>query len=182
MRRKYANWLGLDAQTILKEVLFVREGMRKQRLAVGTPQQHLSGMKSTAFKITLGIWLAASVGFWLFGFSSFGWYLPRPGPWTLFLVYGPWLVLLVLLVADWGRRREVVAAKRAAIFVAALIALSIALYPQRDVVKERYFRAVLSSCQASQGGEIVWEDVPALMAMSGVSVPIASLTVASSIA
>lgn len=120
-------------------------------------------MKGATLNIALTIWLAASVGIWLLGIAFAGrLFLPYPNPFTLLLVYGPWLALLVVMVSNWGRRHDVRVAKPAALSVAALIALTILLYPVRDVAKERYFNAVLSSCQDQYEVENVsWEDVPA---------------------
>lgn len=120
-------------------------------------------MRVLPLKIALAVWLALSASGWVFGMVRLGGaYLPYPAVGAVLLLYAPWLVLLVVAADRWGQRRGAPAARPVAIALAALIAAALASYPYWAIPKERYFDAVLSSCQAEHGvATVTWEDVPA---------------------
>jgi hypothetical protein len=125
--------------------------------------QHDGLVRSTSVNIALTVWLTASIGIWLLGVAFAGApYVPYPNAFTLLLIYGPWLVLLVVIVSNWGQRHGVRAAKPAALLLGALIGFLILLFPHRGLAKERFFNAVLSSCQVRHGVErVLWQGIPA---------------------
>src|SRR5690606_9638609 len=88
-------------------------------------------------------------------------YIPRPNLQTLLVIYGPWIVLLALAANGWGQRNQIRWAKPAALTLAAVAALLISLGSQHAVAKEKYFNAVLASCEGGVGvGRIQWADMP----------------------
>jgi len=125
-------------------------------------ERHSEAVKRASLKIGLRIWLALSVTTWLIGiWFAGGFYIPRPNLQTLLVIYGPWIVLLALAANGWGQRNQIRWAKPAALTLAAVAALLISLGSQHAVAKEKYFNAVLASCQSGAGvGRIQWEDIP----------------------
>ena len=54
-------------------------------------------MRRTALNVGLTLWLIVSLGFWLSGVAFSGeLYLPSLNPFTVSVLYAPWLVLLAI--------------------------------------------------------------------------------------
>jgi hypothetical protein len=125
-------------------------------------ERHSQAVTRAPLKIGLRIWLALSVTTWLIGiWFAGGFYIPRPNLQTLLVIYGPWIVPLALVASAWGQRNQIRWAKPAALTLAAIAALLISLGPQHAAAKEKYFNAVLASCQSGAGvGRIQWTDIP----------------------